>query len=192
MKHTPYPLDWPADWPRTTRPERSRFGRSSFNKARKILLDELRKLHAQEIVLSTNRALKLNGDPYSSHREPEDSGVAVYFYWNGRPHTMACDTYHHDWENMKAIAASVSAMRTMSRHGASPLLERAMGGFAALPEEGHSTNKFVEVFESCEDGEEARKLRRKLLGDHHPDRGGSAEEIIMINAAFDHCWVLEE
>lgn len=73
-----YPLHWPAGWPRTSAPQRSRFD-GGFAKIRDELFAEIERLGGRYIVLSTNVALRRDGLPYANQAEPPDSGVAVYF-----------------------------------------------------------------------------------------------------------------
>lgn len=57
-----FPLSWPAGWPRTRNRGVSRFARNrSFAAARTELLEELARLGAKRIVLSTNVELRLVG-----------------------------------------------------------------------------------------------------------------------------------
>jgi cytochrome c5 len=49
---------------------------------------------------------------------------------------IACDSYSTVRANMRAVGATVEALRAIQRHGATSLLERAFTGFAALPPKG--------------------------------------------------------
>lgn len=130
-----YPLEWPLQWARTPehRRKNSRFGKHGFGQIRDNLIKELGRLGARKVLISTNIPLRLDGLPRANSSEGPDPGAAVYFQWRARPYVIACDTYGRCWENMKAIAKTVEAIRAIERHGASQLLERAVSGFSALP-----------------------------------------------------------
>jgi len=130
-----HPLDWPEHWPITPQYDRirSRFKKHSYIRGRKDLILELERLKADYIVISSNVVTNLNGSPRSQHGEPQDGAVAAWFQWKGLPFVIACDTYIYTWENARAIVKTVEAFRTIERHGASQLLERAVSGFTALP-----------------------------------------------------------
>ena len=98
-----YPLEWPAGWDRTLGHKRED-GRSRFQRATggarwpkpitlhvaiKGLIEELERLGAKSIVISTNIVLRNDGLPRSGQKAPEDPGVAVYFEHEGEPMTMA-------------------------------------------------------------------------------------------------------
>ena len=130
-----YPLDWPIHWPRTRTHKRrdSKFAKHAFEVIRDNLLGELRRLGVKRVTLTTDIPVRGDGMPYSGRREPDDPGAAVYFHWKGEPYVIACDTYRRVWENIRAIAKTIEAIRAIERHGASQLLERAVSGFSALP-----------------------------------------------------------
>jgi hypothetical protein len=147
---TAYPLSWPAGWPRSDIHKRARFStgerdyRSSYithkqlsiAEATKRVLAELTRLGVKDgdAIVSTNLQLRLDGLPRSSQSEPDDPGAAVY--WQRRGETMrvmAIDLYDRVADNLAAIAATLSAMRAIERHGGAQILERAFTGFAALP-----------------------------------------------------------
>lgn len=76
-----FPLQWPDGWART-RPnlrELNNVWKGTFGKYRQHVIDELRRLGAYEVVISTNIPVnKSNGLPREGFT-PEDPGVAVYF-----------------------------------------------------------------------------------------------------------------
>ena len=180
-----YPLAWPVSWPRSRSPQRSRFGDHTLYSAREQLLAELRRLGAQQIVLSTNIPTRLDGLPYSNAREPTDHGVAVYFRIKGEPRVLACDHWNRVADNMVALAKHVDAIRGQARWGVGTL-EQALGGYRALPAMD-ARKPWHEVLGVQADANwneiEARRL--KLLQEHHPDRGGSQGRAADINAAYD-------
>lgn len=140
-----YPLQWPDGWPRTTAHKRedgrARFQKgdwrnrsyTTINTTRQQLADELQRLGARNVVLSTNVELRLDGQPYSNRRPPEDPGIAVYFTLDGEPMVMAQDAFQRVPDNIRSLTLAISGMRQMQRHGGGTMLKRAFSGFTALP-----------------------------------------------------------
>jgi hypothetical protein len=152
---------------------------------RERLLDEMKRLGATAVMLSTNVPTRQDGLPYSKAREPDDHGVAVYFRIKGEPRVLACDKWDRVADNMAALAAHVDAVRGQLRWGVGTI-EQAFGGYKALPAMGAS-KQWWEILGVKEDASwptiEAK--REALLHVHHPDRGGNGNVAAEINAAFD-------
>lgn len=194
-----YPLAWPVAWPRCRNPTRAKFGTSSVRDgqtwrsrnsltvagARQRLLDELDRLGAREVVISTNLRARNDGLPYSNAAEPADSGAAVYFRLKGEPRVLACDKWDRVADNLAALAKHIEAIRGQVRWGVGSL-EQAFGGYRALTAMG-ATKQWWEVLGVEPDAtiEVVEAKRDKLLMKHHPDRGGSHSMAAEINAAFD-------
>jgi hypothetical protein len=189
-----YPLTWPNGQPRCSRRRDADF-KVDFGRARDELLHSLKLLGGTSVVLSTSVALRQDGLPYANMPEPVDPGVAVYFdrrvgEWPKpivtRPFVIACDTYRKVRWNLRAIGATVEALRAIQRHGASSMLEQAFTGFAALPAHGVEP-PWWEVLGVGQDatGDQIRVAHRELAMLHHPDRGGDASRMAAINAARD-------
>lgn len=139
---TAFPLAWPDGWPRTPphRREQSHpFGGArfplTFDRARQQLLEELVRLRAQKIILSTNVPLRQDGQPYANAATArmDDPGVAVYFRLKDRPLAMARDGFANIAANMRSLFLAVDGLRQLERHGGGYMMERAFSGFAALP-----------------------------------------------------------
>lgn len=88
-----YPLAWPQGWPKTEWQKRKASSpfNTTFDRARRDLVNELRLLGATNVVISTNLPLRQDGYPYAdaARRKIDDPGVAVYFMLRKRPMTMA-------------------------------------------------------------------------------------------------------
>ena len=141
-----YPLQWPQGWERTKIQRGSKF-RVSGTKAHKFLLEELSRLRASHVVVSTNVPLKADGT-MRQDREPVDPGVAVYFTRDGKQTVFACDQYESIVDNLYAIAKTIEAMRAIERWGAGEMMERAFSGFKGLPaqaSEGEDCWKVLEL-----------------------------------------------
>src|SRR5690242_7806014 len=92
-----HPLTWPIGWKRTPAGQRDRakFGRKAqssvgswqtkreltINEAVGRVREELARIgiHDDDLVISSNLELRLDGMPRSGQREPADPGVAVYW-----------------------------------------------------------------------------------------------------------------
>jgi hypothetical protein len=183
-----YPLTWPEDQLRTptVQRERGQF-KTEFGRARDELLRELGRMGAKEIIISSNVPLRRDGLPFADAREPQDPGVAVYFTHGKRQLVIACDSYRYVKANLRAVGATVEALRTIQRHGATSLLERAFTGFTALPPKGMTERPWYEVLGVAEVApfEDVKAAYRRLAAQHHPDRGGDADKMAQVNRAYE-------
>lgn len=202
-----YPLTWPQGWKRTTESARryAQFGVKkqnpaySFSSKQKLTVSEgvIRTLESlqkmgvdkQDVIISTNIRVRLDGMPRSGEKEPSDPGVAVY--WRTTPtapmRCMAIDQYLTVAGNLGAIAATLEAMRAIERHGGAEVMERQFTGFKALEAEnaGESwwTTLGVEASASADEIEAGYKRQLRIV---HPDvEGGSHEAMQKLNLARD-------
>lgn len=190
-----YPLSWPAGWARTAQGKRraSRY-RVTQERAQQDLLRSLRLLGARYVTISTNVELRRDGLPYANRRAPEDPGVAVYWERKGRPEVIACDAWRTVGENIRAVHQAVEALRQLERCGASEILERAFGGFAALPAstEGRGPKTWREVLgfppqrATRITAADVEHRYRALARERHPDAGGSHEAMLELNSAREN------
>ena len=145
-----FPLEWPGGWKRTAPADRQygRFGvkrsttpggyaqKQSVSVAEGVerLLAELRSLGVdrEDIVVSTNVQVKLDGLPYSNRGEPVDPGAAVYWRLDGEDQCLAIDLYTRVADNLAALAATIDAMRAIERHGGAAIMKRAFIGLKQL------------------------------------------------------------
>ena len=217
-----FPLCWPDGWQRTPshlRQQGIRFkvgsgyeydstasnnqryvGKRiiSFDRARQSLVDELGRLNARGVVLSSNVPLRLDGQPRANAAgaRMDDPGVAVYFTYKGKPMVMAADTYSNVAANLRSLALAIEALRQLERHGGGVMMERAFAGFTALPApEGSQPKRAWWTVLNYSDDPEARadlsvdeiEARFKTLAKRrHPDAdGGSNELMAELNEARD-------
>jgi len=183
MSATAYPLQWPAGWPRTRHRERSRFD-TTFAKARDGLANELEKMGARHVVLSTNIELRLDGQPYANRAQPGDPGVAVYFEYKKKPMTFACDRWDRIEDNIQAVRKTIEALRGIERWGASDMMERAFTGFTAVTDQtGDPWWIVLGVDRETTPGvvEAAYRAKRSRT---HPDKGGNAAEFDRVQKAW--------
>ncbi len=181
-----FPLCWPAGWPRCKRAEHGRF-QTSFAKARDGLMEELRLMGAKNIVLSTNIELRRDGLPYANQRQPEDSGVAVYFQHKGMSMTFACDRWRKVEDNTQAIRKTIEALRGIERWGASDMMKRAFSGFAALPSSAAANASawwaVLGVTQGA-DFDAVRAAYQQKRKSTHPDHCGTTEQFKAVQQAW--------
>lgn len=211
-----YPLSWPAGWPRTPahRRQRSNFSTSSAETrlrrsattgqaetykvrvsrdlsvyaAMRRLQDQLDKLGASAVLLSTNVELRLDGQPRSNRAPPADPGAAVYFKLKGHDRVLACDKWDRVPDNIAAIAGHIDAIRRQDRYGVGTL-DQAFAGYAALPSPEmvgkRPWRSVLMVGDTALDLATAENIYRKLAKEAHADVGGSHERMIELNVAID-------
>lgn len=202
-----YPLQWPDGWKRTPRGSRARakFGKRrpstygggwqskgelSIAEAVNRIRAELDRMgiHDDDLVISTNLALRLDGLPRSGQAEPGDPGAAVY--WTDRhdksqpPRCMAIDRYDRVADNLAAIAATLDAMRAIERHGGAEILSRAFTGFVAIEHQGEDWWDVLQVQRDAS-REAIDASYRRLRSQHHPDRGGDSEQFQRVQRAYE-------
>lgn len=190
-----YPLQWPAGRARTGTysRERAKF-EVSFARARDNIIREVNLLTGGRLgpepytVISTNIALRRDGLPLASQRQPDDPGVAVYFTYKKRQMSFACDRWQRIEHNMQAIAKTIEALRGIARWGTGDMLEAAFTGFTALPSPS-ATRTWREVLGFTPTDYVSRDLvraaYRRLASVHHPDKGGSDAAMAELNRAQD-------
>lgn len=201
-----YPLSWPPAWPRTksfnrkvapffTRGQASQPG--GYRQARKLsmsdvadeLYRELRLIGVGDhnVVVSTNVELRIDGQPYSNRKAPEDQGAAVYFKLKGKPCVLACDKWNRVEGNLSAIARHIEALRGQERWGVGSV-EQAFAGYTALPPAGASAGASWWNILWCAHDAPLEVVKESFLEKAkaaHPDRGGSNEAMVLVNAAWD-------
>lgn len=198
-----YPLTWPLHIKRTEDPKRARFGikddkgwkkELSISEARKRLLSEIDKItkpgHSwrvppDSIIISSNIQVRLDGLPYSNRKNPDDTGVAVYFDLDGDTQCFPCDKWDRVADNIAAIALHIGAMRGIERWGVSDL-KTAFAGFKALPESS-STQDWWKVLEVNQNStfDEVVNAYRRLSKKYHPDLGDTTGRFYLINEAYE-------
>jgi len=136
------------------------------------------------MIVSTNVRVRNDGLPYSSQKPPDDTGVAVYFDWKGKPICFACDKWRTVEENLWAIARHIDALRGQERWGVGSL-DQAFAGYAALPDP--ETKKWWEVLNipQTSTNEEIRFAYIRLAKQYHPDAGGDAILFDQIQKAYE-------
>jgi len=196
---TAYPLAWPQGWPRTPASRRSynwQLKKATFDSARRALYEELRRLGATAVTLSTSIPLRLDGQHYATQKpDGDDPGVAVYFTLRNKQMAMARDCFDNCAQNLRSLGLAIEHLRGLDRHGGAAMLERAFAGFAALPPPGGgSADEIIDwrkEFQPVPEG--FAKVELLALIEHryrtkaktaHGDTGGSDSAMIRLNLAI--------
>ena len=177
----PYPLAWPEGLPRTERKVASQF-RTSLSGA---LVDVRKSLAAfggdtgrkvTDVVITSNVA-GLGFAP------PTDTGVSVWFEWDGERRCIAVDRYEKVQCNLQAIHHILEARRTEMRHGGLHIVRQTFKGFAALPAPEQWWQVLGVGMQAT--AAEINEAYRKKARTAHPDTGGSEADMARLNAARD-------
>jgi len=179
-----HPLSWPDGWTRTKRVGPSKFKSSlasALNNVEKSISmfanDSGHKV--ENILISSNVTL--------GNLKPDDSGVAIYFSWNGISTCIAVDRYKKVEDNLQAIHHCIEAERVKLRHGGINLVQAAFRGYAALPPATDSTNWWIvlEITEHCTYGM-AETAYKSLRSKWHPDKKtGDAAKFNAVQLAWE-------
>lgn len=201
---TTRPLCWPAHLPRTAYSVRvtSNFGRREkrpgmpsfshmrslrFTEAEAELMDELDRMRATHVVVSSNVLTR------GGVGDIDDPGVAVYFRRRGQAITIACDHYKHAADNAYAIAKTIEALRAIERHGSATLADQAFSAFRELPPAANGAPKsrhWREVLDVPDGIDRAAQLDlaelryKRAARAAHPDRGGTDDAMAELNGAI--------
>ena len=187
-----YPLAWPAAWKRTAVRTEAKFSQRgkalSVAQAVERVRAELGRMgvNQNDVVVSTNVPLRLDGWPRSDGGNPLDPGAAVYWMRRKQTQVMAIDTYYRVADNLAAIAACLDAMRALDRHGGE-ILNRAFTGFTALPAP-LAEPQWWGILECPRDAplDVIRAQYRRIAAQAHPDRPhGSTERMAAVNRAWE-------
>ena len=202
-----YPLSWPAAKERTPAhsTKRALFSKKSdkgWNKpltigqATQRLMHEIScftkvgqsyRVDPDAVIISSNLRVRLDGLSYSSQKNPDDVGVAVYFELDGDPYCFPCDKWDRIADNIAAVASHIGALRGIERWGVGDL-KQAFTGWSALPSPDSVTVapwRDILKAHNCHDLACVKALHRKLVKIHHPDHGGDPEMFYILNKAYE-------
>lgn len=176
-----FPLQWPHAFPRAKTRERGAF-KATLPAALDNVQTSLRRFAADSgkklegLVISSNVTL-------GAHR-PDDSGVSVWFTWDGLGVCIAVDRYLTVEANLQAIHHIIEARRVELRHGTLALVRATFQGFLALPAPKGSHWSEVLMVPRDARREDVKSAYRRLASVAHPDKpGGSHERMAELNAA---------
>lgn len=180
---TAYPLSWPFYRKRCVKPKNAPF-KTTFGKARDLLVHEIKKIGGSNIIISTNIPLRRDGLPYASSTPVIDSGVAVYFNYKDKQMCFACDKWSMITHNIQAIYKTLEALRGIERWGSGDMRETAFSGFIALPSPAPVYREILGLSDNATLAD-AEKSYKELRSRHHPDKGGSVEMFDAIQKAWE-------
>ena len=186
-----YPLQWPVNYKRTAPADKTHAPfKTAFAKARDEIINQLPKMGATNIIISSNVPLKRDGLPYAvpfgnSKSVTDDPGIAVYFNFNNEQKVICCDAYHSLDDNMQAINKTIEALRGIDRWGCSDIINQTFTGFKALEEK--VSRNWWEVLQIAKTAtaDEIKRAYYKRAKETHPDSGGSAADFDQVKRAYD-------
>lgn len=178
-----YPLYWPANFPRTAKRSSGTF-KTSLAAALKNVQNSLK-------LFSKDSGKKLDDLVISSNvtlgaQNPKESGVAVWFTWDGLQVCIPVDRYEKVESNLQAIHHIIEARRTELRHGGLAIVKATFAGFKALPSSA-KTRSWWQVLGISQTGssQEIEKAYKQKAIELHPDKpGGSTEAFQEITEAY--------
>ena len=167
----PYPLAWPAHWPRTEhpRPERGDVGtRAAF---RRLFSHLLRHSHPRKFRITSNVHVDSDGFPLNDFEEPKDGGVCVVF---ASGLVFPFDRYQDVAANFWGLGQFLGHFEAAMREAPHSYIGFMQSSFL-LPEVSPA---WVEVlfgpkWSPPEDPAVVERQFRLLSLELHPDRGGS-------------------
>lgn len=182
MSPTGYPLTWPHNLPRTKTKAQSKF-KTALSAALKNVRGSLQLFALDsgktvgEIVISSNVTLGVE--------RPEDTGVAVWFTWDGMSVCIAVDRYPKVEDNVQAIHHIIDGRRTELRHGGLHIVRATFTGFQALPAPAKKSWRAILGFHETQlpTKAEINRAWKDLAKATHPDAGGSEERMAELNTA---------
>lgn len=176
------PLAWVGP---TTHPDyrRTRWAfKASWHSTLDLLDRELTFLGAGHIVIEADfreHDLRLDGMPRGNARPPEFPGVRLSFESNHGPLMYATDSCEFWQHNVRSIALSLQALRSVDRYGVTRSGEQYTGWRAIEATAGVATVGQAQGLLSSYGG-----LRDALFATH-PDHGGTSEDFQAVQKARD-------
>lgn len=182
-----FPLAWPITNPRTPSFERrnSQFKPGDWKRVIGDLRLELKRLGADNVVISTNQPIRQDGEPFTQTRRIDDPGVAVYFTIEGQQVCFPCDRWLSIAENLRAVTLHIYNMRAQDRYGVGTS-KQAFAGYKAL--QASNKENWWDVLQ-C-DREDSLDIvqgqYRRLFRTAHPDSPtGDHDQMTRLNVARD-------
>jgi hypothetical protein len=182
-----------ADFPIPRSTKRSKF-KAKYSQTVEFLYSELNHLDARQIVLEVAVDLywvKQDGMLRSGAR-PTHPGVRLSFHSWGKHLSFPCSTYDYWEDNLRAIALSLEALRSVDRYGVTQGNQQYTG-FTAIAAPGASESaESLRLFLLAAAGSTAKpyeiadwkSVLRSALIAQHPDRPqGNHEKFIQVQNA---------
>lgn len=196
-----YPLCWPDNVPRRAPQQRGvpQFAPKTVADATAFVLAEINRLNRmphfhrdENVIVSSNLRLRLDGLPRSGDGEPSDPAVAVYFQLRfkqsgkdvSRHCVLTCDRWVRVSWNLYAIGKDIEAQRARERWGCTSV-EQAFRGYLAIPERcGGPAWWDVLGVAPAAGRPEIEAAFTRLAKSLHPDAGGDHESWVRLQAAY--------
>lgn len=141
------------------------------------LEDQLERLGAQAVVLSTNLELRLNGQPRAGQKDPADPGAAVWFNLGKKRMVLACDKWVRVADNIAALSAHIRAIRSVENFGVGTM-EQAFEGYRTLEDWSGGEMPWKRVLGFGADSHpslaEVESKYRTRMKEIHPDMSGQS------------------
>lgn len=171
--------------------------RIPFEQTLQLLARELEKLVAENVVLEIDLRedqIRIDGWPKAT-ATPATPRVVLSFGSTHGPLRYGTDRYDHWQDNVRAVALSLEALRSVDRHGVTRRGEQYQG-WKALPASTSATMdatgaaKLICIWGNC--GETEKVLANPLLAKEvireaakltHPDAGGTTEKFQVVQEA---------
>jgi hypothetical protein len=184
-------IDWPGKKLESWKRRDGRF-KAAYAKTLDVLERELAHLRAKDIVIQAyfdRSSIRNDGWPKSSAR-PSEPGVVVSFIGKAGEMAFPCDTYT-DWEdNLRAIALSLEALRTVDRYGVTQHGEQYKGWAKLPPAPEKMSVQDALAFIALQTGihvtsaEGLRDAYRMAAKNVHPDSSnGSNDQFVLLGKA---------
>lgn len=196
--HSLSAAQWPG--PVTSRRTRGPFKNLGLPKILAALERELKALRARDIIIRAfipSEQIRLDGWPRANARATAP-GVVLEFVSDATKTTQRfyCDRYHYWEDNLLSIARAMENLRAIDRWGVNKGGEQYAGYRAIAAESSAGSNEAVSAAAALL-GELAGITARDVLANAviardawrrarvyaHPDRGGSPEKFVQVDAA---------
>ncbi|MEO0954790.1 MAG: DnaJ domain-containing protein [Pseudomonadota bacterium] len=178
-----YPLSWPPGVNRHERHTSAQF-RTTLAGARENVRKSL-KMFGQDSDRSVGEVIISSNVVGISGKMPADPGVAVWFMWDGEFRCIAVDRYSKVEWNLQAIHHVIEAERTKLRHGGLHIVQATFRAYMAIAGPGQRPWRTVLGIKGRTTAQEVKDRFRELAAKHHPDKGGSHEQMAELSAARD-------
>jgi hypothetical protein len=184
------PLQWPANKVRTTKRRASPFGAMVST-----IVDELerdiKKLGLEDVRITTNHPLRVDGSLSQVKTNIFDPGVAIYFKRKGEEVCIPFDRFNSFWGNVRAVGLYLQYMSRLENYDMAEIADQAFTSFKLLPASTIQTplphRDWWVVLGVPQDANahEVKAVYRGLLKLYHPDAGGNQAEFDEVRRAYD-------
>jgi hypothetical protein len=182
---------WPGTKTQSYKRKKSTF-RAKYSATLDDLEREISAIRARDVLIQTfmrRDQIRNDGWPKSNATTPAELGVILSFTRDGKTVSMPCDKFTHWEDNLRAIALSLQALRSVDRYGVTTSGEQYRGWESLPPpEKGRSATQEMTKDQAIEIlGVRTAGTRRaaaiEAMKRAHPDKGGTPEDFRLVHAA---------